>query len=281
MSFKRNVFKSFIYLVKTGLRLAGDTGVQLSSALVEELTPVITTKTKNGVLHFFCPGRLPVFRAETLLTKEPETIEWVDGFEENSIFWDIGANVGVYSLYVGLKKGVEVMAFEPATPNLYVLNRNIEINQLEKKVLALGIAFNDVTRLDQFYMSNTEIGSALHSFSQATDWQGKPFLPSFTQGVIGFAIDDFIRDFGPKFPTYIKIDVDGIENKIVEGGRKTISDPRLKSMLVELDENQPEITRNVIAIIEQAGLKLSAKKHASVIDDSEFASVYNYFFWRP
>lgn len=133
MSFKRNVFKSFIYLVKTGLRLAGDTGVQLSSALVEELTPVITTKTKNGVLHFFCPGRLPVFRAETLLTKEPETIEWVDGFEENSIFWDIGANVGVYSLYVGLKKGVEVMAFEPATPNLYVLNRNIEINQLEKK----------------------------------------------------------------------------------------------------------------------------------------------------
>ena len=130
-------------------------------------------------------------------------------------------------------------------------------------------------------MSNTEIGSALHSFSQATDWQGKPFLPSFTQGVIGFAIDDFIRDFGPKFPTYIKIDVDGIENKIVEGGRKTISDPRLKSMLVELDENQPEITRNVIAIIEQAGLKLSAKKHASVIDDSEFASVYNYFFWRP
>jgi FkbM family methyltransferase len=280
MSFKRNVFKSFIHILKAGLRLFGDVGVQLSSALVEELTPVITTKTKNGTLHFFCPGRLPVFRAETLLTKEPETIEWIDEFEENSVFWDIGANVGVYSLYVGLKKGIEVMAFEPAAPNLYALNRNIEINQLGEKILALGIAFNDITLLDQFHMSNTEIGSALHSFSQATNWQGKSFTSKFKQGVIGFAIDDFMRKFEPKFPTYIKIDVDGIENKIVEGGRETISDPRLKSMLVELDENQPEITGNVIAIIEQAGLKLSAKKHASIIDNSEFASVYNYFFWR-
>ena len=213
--------------------------------------------------------------------KEPETIEWIDRFEENSVFWDIGANVGVYSLYVGLKKGVEVMAFEPATPNLYVLNRNIEINQLEEKILAFGIAFNDVTCLDQFYMSNTEVGSALHSFSQATDWQGKSFSPKFKQGVIGFAIDNFIRDFEPKFPTYIKIDVDGIENKIVEGGRKTISDPRLKSMLVELDENQPELTRPVITAIEQAGLKLSVKKHASMFDNSEFASVYNHIFYRP
>jgi FkbM family methyltransferase len=280
MSFKQNAFKSFIYLMKAGLRLSGNEKNKISSALVEELTPIITTKTKNGALHFFCPGRLPVFRAETLLTKEPETIEWIDGFEENSVFWDIGANVGVYSLYAGLKKEVEVVAFEPATPNLYALNRNIEINQLGKKILALGIAFNDVTRLDQFYMSNTEIGSALHSFSQATDWQGKTFSPKFKQGVIGFSIDEFIRKFSPKFPTHIKIDVDGIESKIVEGGRETIADPRLKSVFVELDENQPELIRPVVSAIEQAGLKLCAKKHAPMFDNSEFASVYNHIFYR-
>ena len=266
--------------MKAGLLLAGNAKNQISSALVEELTPVISAKTKNGTLHFFCPGRLPVFRAETLLTKEPETIEWIDGFEKNSVFWDIGANVGVYSLYAGLKKGVEVVAFEPAAPNLYVLNKNIEINQLGEKIIALGIAFNDVTSLDQFHMSNTEIGSALHSFSRATDWQGKSFSPKFKQGVIGFSIDEFIKNFSTQFPTHIKIDVDGIENKIVEGGRETIADPRLKSILVELDENQPELIRPVISAIEQAGLKLSAKKHASMFDNSEFASVYNHIFCR-
>ena len=130
-------------------------------------------------------------------------------------------------------------------------------------------------------MSGTEIGSALHSFSQATDWQGKSFSPKFKQGVIGFSIDEFIRKFSPQFPTHIKIDVDGIENKIVEGGRETIADSRLKSMLVELDENQPELTRPVITAIEQAGLKLSVKKHASMFDNSEFASAYNHIFYRP
>jgi FkbM family methyltransferase len=279
-SLKRNVLKSFVHLLGTGLRLAGDMGIQISSALAEELTPVITAKTKNGVLHFFCPGRLPVFRAETLLTKEPETIEWIDRFEENSVFWDIGANVGVYSLYAGLKKGVEVLAFEPATPNLYVLNKNIEINQLDNKILAFGIAFNDVTQLDYFYMSNTEIGSALHSFSQATDWKGESFSPKFKQGMVGFTIDEFVERFDPKFPNHIKIDVDGIEGKIIEGGCKTFEDSRLKSILVELDENQPDITRPAISTIEQAGLKLSAKKPVSMFEGSQFASVYNYFFCR-
>ena len=58
MSFKRNAFKSFTYLIKIGLRLAENMGIQISSELSEELIPVINVKTKNGVLHFFCPGRL-------------------------------------------------------------------------------------------------------------------------------------------------------------------------------------------------------------------------------
>ena len=60
--------------------------------------------------------------------------------------------------------------------------------------------------------------------------------------MIGFTIDEFVRGFDPKFSTYVKIDVDGIENKIVEGGRKTLADSRLKSILVELNDNQPDIT---------------------------------------
>lgn len=280
MSFKRNAYNFFTYLVKTGLKILGNKGKRIFSALVEDLIPIISIKTKNGALRFFCPGRLPMHRAETLLIKEPETIEWIDDFDENSVFWDIGANVGTYSLYAGLKKEIEVLAFEPAAPNFYVLNRNIEINQMEKQILAFSIAFNDDTRLDYFYMGNTEIGSALHSFSQAIDWQGKSFSSEFKQGMVGFTIDEFVQRFNPKFPTYIKIDVDGIESKIVEGGRKTFEDSRLKSILVELDDSQPEITRSVIANLEQAGLKLSTKANVAENENSNFSSLCNYFFWR-
>ena len=39
------------------------------------------------------------------MTKEPETLEWINSFEyrENSIFWDVGANIGLYSIYNTLK----------------------------------------------------------------------------------------------------------------------------------------------------------------------------------
>ena len=58
-------------------------------------------KILNKEVKFFVPNQLLEWRVNTCLTKEPETIEWIDGFEnkENLIFWDIGANIGLYSIY--------------------------------------------------------------------------------------------------------------------------------------------------------------------------------------
>jgi len=54
-----------------------------SVKLVEELNPIIKVQTKRGELLFSCPGSIPLWRAQTLLTKEPETIEWIDNFHDN------------------------------------------------------------------------------------------------------------------------------------------------------------------------------------------------------
>ena len=54
---------------------------------------------------FFTPNQLIDWRVATFFTKEPETLEWIDSFEkkEKLIFWDIGANIGLYSIYNALK----------------------------------------------------------------------------------------------------------------------------------------------------------------------------------
>jgi hypothetical protein len=80
--------------------------------------------------------------------------------------------------------------------------------------------------------------------------------------MIGFSIDDLIEKFLPSFPNYIKIDVDGIEGKIINGAKKTISDDRLRSLLVELDATREGYCQNVIELIEGGGMKLTARKHA-------------------
>ncbi|MBW2343960.1 MAG: FkbM family methyltransferase [Deltaproteobacteria bacterium] len=281
MSTKEIAFRTASEILKAGIRFLGQRrGALVSARLAEELSAIIKVKTGKGTIHFYCPGEIPLWRAQTLLIKEPETIEWINTFEKGDVFWDIGANIGIYSLYAALRPDLKVLSFEPAGVNYYVLNRNIEINRMPNKISSFCIAFNDVTRLDYLHMVNTEIGGALHAFAEPVDWHGKPFTAKFKQAMLGFSIDDFMEQFDPPFPNHIKIDVDGFENKIIDGAEKTIFDKRLKSILVELDTDRVEYCENVIASLENAGMKLYAKKHADIIDESEFSMVYNHIFRR-
>jgi FkbM family methyltransferase len=282
MSLKMRLFQSASKALKAGIGLLGQhTSAMVSANLVELLSPIITIDTRLGVVRFHCAGNIPLLRAETLLTKEPETIEWIDTFSDGDVFWDIGANVGVYSLYAALKPNIRVLAYEPAACNYYVLNKNIEINRMDERIESFCIAFNDNSRLDYFYMGSTELGSSMHSFEKAVDWKGNAMSATFKQAMIGFTIDQFVEQFHPAFPNHIKIDVDGNEDKIISGAQKTLSDRRLKSLLIELDINNTEYCGNVTAQLEKAGLVLQSKRHAPMFDHTEFASVYNHIFVRP
>ena len=68
------------------------------------LSRQILVKHKNVKMTFYTPNALCYWRAKTFSTKEPGTLKWIDKFVANSIFWDIGANIGLYSIYAG-KKG--------------------------------------------------------------------------------------------------------------------------------------------------------------------------------
>ena len=52
-------------------------------------------------------------RMDRMLSKEPETIKWMNNFDSNTIFFDIGANIGIYTLYSAIVKSNTVYAFEP------------------------------------------------------------------------------------------------------------------------------------------------------------------------
>lgn len=266
--------------LKRGSRLLGERrSLAFLAHLAERLPQLVTIRTHNGEIKFHCPGDIPLWRAETLLTKEPETIEWIDSFDEGCVFWDIGANVGVYSMYAALKINANVLAFEPAAFNYHIINKNIELNKMENRILSLCLAFSDSVSFGRFYMSETNAGSACSNFAEARDWQGMPFTPKFKQGMIAMSIDGFIEKFCPPFPNHIKIDVDGIEDKIVKGAKMTIADKRLKSIMVELDTRRKEYA-DVMAFLESCGMKLLHKKHAAMFDTGEYASTYNHIFIR-
>ena len=107
--------------------------------IYELLRSVSYTKinVKKKIVSFFAPNSLIQWRVNTFYSKEPETLEWIDNFSKsNIIFWDIGANIGLYSIYAALKhKNIAVICFEASSNNLGILTRNVSINKLTHKIL--------------------------------------------------------------------------------------------------------------------------------------------------
>jgi FkbM family methyltransferase len=234
-------------------------GPHLRTDILDHLTneAISVVKIPGNQIRFYAPSPLLMARASSVLSKEADTIHWIDGFEQRTVFWDIGANVGVYSLYAAIQKRVSVIAFEPSAANFHVLSRNMNLNQLGDRATAYCIAFSERSQLGMLNMASPSMGAAVSQFGRSGEmsryWDGQTAAAS--HGMIGFAIDDFIAQFNPPFPNYLKIDVDGLEPQILQGARTTLRDSRLRSLLVELGVKHESENRSTQSLLEEAGFR--------------------------
>jgi FkbM family methyltransferase len=192
--------------------------------------------------------------------------------------FDIGANIGLYSIYAALR-GVTVVAFEPESQNYALLNRNVFLNQAQDRVTCLNVALSDTDGLVYLYIPVFEAGRALNNFESACVESAGSGKPEFKQGVIAFSLDSYLSRYPRVFPTHIKIDVDGAESKIVKGAAKTLQDERLLSVSLEIDESLPE-HEELAPFIVSKGFTLTQKKHADMFDGTKYGKTYNYLFIR-
>ena len=243
------------------------------------MIPVVTVDTKFGGVKFFCPGGITVWRAETLLTKEPETIAWIDSFASGDVLWDIGANIGAYSIY-SARRGLAVVSFEPEASSYAILNRNILLNGMDGMISAYCVALTAQSGRGQFYLENTAPGAAMHAFGAAVDWKGNKFVPAFRQAQLSFSVDDLIDRIGLPLPSHIKIDVDGLEGSILDGAVRTLRNPVLKSLLVEIEVSRLGREDAIVAMLGEHGFVRTTKMHSSLVAHGNFATGYNNIFVR-
>ena len=237
----------------------------------------------NKKTKFFIPNFITKWRVDTFYSKEPETLEWIDSFDSNKkiIFWDIGANIGLYSIYAAQKyKNIDVVAFEPSTSNLRILSRNIHQNNLENKIKINQIALTNQSNKFLFLQESkfTE-GWSMNAFGENFGYDGKSFLPENKYKIYGTSIDYLLENKILEVPNYIKIDVDGIEHLILEGGLKFLKKDEIKSLSIEINENFEEQYKSVLSIMKNSNFKLKNKKHSKEFDSSKkFSKIYNYLF---
>lgn len=246
--------------------------------LCEKINLQYKANTPFGNLLLSTPNNLTLWRAETLLTKEPDTIEWIKGFKKDNIIYDIGANVGLYTLCAAIH-GSNVYAFEPEAQNYALLNRNLFLNNLDKSVKAFNIAVSNSTRFDTLYIKEMTIGGALNNFGDNLNYNKKRFKESFKQGIMSVSIDDLIEKFSFPVPDHIKIDVDGIEPDIIDGAKKTLANLKVKSVLIELN-TALERDIEVINFLESISFKCKSKLQPAACVGTEFENIFNFIFVR-
>ncbi len=182
-------------------------------------------------------------RMDRMLTKEPETIKWINNFETDSVFFDIGANIGIYSLYSSVIKGNTVYAFEPHASSYKNLLDSINLNNLTK-CHAYSIAISDKVDLSTINVKNMHEGVADNKVGE----QGE-YYHGCTQMPLNFLVE---RKILPQ-PDYIKIDVDGFEDKVIEGSMQVFRN--CKGLLVEIENKHI----NYVDMICALGFKLESK----------------------
>ena len=227
----------------------------------------------NGKKIFLStPNFLNRYRHKTFFTKEPETLTWIDSFEESAVFYDIGANVGLYSIYAAIKKDVQVFSFEPSFFNLEFLARNIYINQLTDRISIFPVALNDKVSISNFQLTSTEWGGALSTFEKGFDDSGNKIQSKFIYNTIGFDLDHLVEVTKIPFPEYVKIDVDGLEHFIIGGAQNVIK--KAKSVLIEINDNFEEQRSTSEKFMTDLGFKLVQKVHTESLEQPTFNQLW-------
>ena len=212
----------------------------ITLAQYESMIPVMTLHEGDTRVVFATPNTHTRFRADTFFSKEPDTVEWIRGFAPEDVLVDIGANVGMYAIWAAKTRGIRVYAFEPESQNYALLYQNIVLNDLMDKVTGYCGALSDEDSVSLLHLSLFVAGGSSHTFGSASDANLQPRRSVYTQGCFGTSLDALVARGTLPVPTHVKIDVDGLEHKVIAGARATLADRNVKSVLVEINTNLAE-----------------------------------------
>ncbi len=189
--------------------------------IMEILDQRLVFRGKTGAYYHVHNQRL----LKRALEGKPRQISWIDGFPAGSTFWDVGSNVGVYSMYAAMR-GLNVVAIEPETRSFDLLQRNAQLNRLSSLVTALNVALYETTGLVPLRIAHEGAGMPHHQIDVTSGADRK---------IMAFTASDLCQIMKVPPPNYVKIDVDGSELQVIRGLDLTSS--ALRGVLCEFRDN--------------------------------------------
>jgi len=178
--------------------------------------------------------------------REPEVLDWIDGFEQGCIFFDVGASFGTETLYAALKNEgpKKIVSFD--------LDLESSFN------LAYNISLNNITNVEQYFLALSDKLSLI-SYKCVTQYyyiKGRKQYDNVTYKTLSISMDQFIN-MTHIVPDYIKIDVDGAEESIISGMTETVQNKKLRSVVIEVSDKSEPVISN---FFQKAGFRIDFER---------------------
>lgn len=140
---------------------------------------------------------------------------------ENHIFYDIGANVGVYTVLASKVKGSKTISIEPLPKTFEKLIDNVNVNRINDRVISKNIGLS-------YESGRLNFTNNLDTMNSVSDTK-----TDNTTEVDVFTLDSVAERFG--IPDVIKMDVEGFETNVIKGGKNTIKNEKFGVLIIELN----------------------------------------------
>jgi len=225
-------------------------------------------------LKFVNNNPLEEYRFKSLFTKEPETIFWIKKIKKNEVLIDVGANIGIYSLFAG-KNNIKTFSIEPFKKNLKSLKRNIKLNKL-KNIVALNYVVSDF------------VGKAFFNdggdsrFGASGGFLTKKKISKLDRPVKVITLDNLIKKFKIKDNFHIKIDIDHDLDKLLKGFKNTVKNKNLKSVLIEVEDikEKTKVFKFFKPHMKTLNLEKIVKNHSTIRRRKNNSSTRNIVFTK-
>jgi FkbM family methyltransferase len=196
------------------------------------LPKIIRVKQDGRTYQFNCVTSHEIARAKHLFEKEAGTMQWLkQKITDTDVFYDIGANVGSYTIPAAVLGARRVLAFEPHPANVLSLITNIQANKVFERVSVFSCALHDQIGFFDMHYAGLDAGTSMHQLHQSGN---NSIPPGVTEKKYATTVDALILQGFPP-PTLVKLDVDGNELFVLRGMHQLLNTTPPRSLLVEMN----------------------------------------------
>lgn len=152
----------------------------------------------------------------------------------NETVIDVGAHIGLYTLIAArvIGQNGKVISIEPDEANLAVLRKNVAINNLNNTIV-LPVALGNVSGWKKFCAGVMPSGSSFYPARRRALYKVRA-----VRKIKSVTLDELLENLGIKNVEWIKIDVEGAELDVLQGGESFLQNSKNLKIIIEVSSSK-------------------------------------------